>query len=61
MQTQSYDLEGLEQANEVLTRSNSALMAQLAHMIVTINGMHAQFKTLASAQKKARPKRKHYC
>ena len=39
MQTQVYDLELLTQANAVLTRSNSAVMAQLAHMTVTMNAM----------------------
>ena len=39
MQTQDYDLEGLEQSNAILTSSNSAVMAQLAHMTVTMNAM----------------------
>ena len=39
MQTQSYELEWMEQANAVLTSSNSAVMAQLAQMTVTINFM----------------------
>ena len=50
MRTQGYDLEGLAQSNAVLTSSNSALMAQLAQMTVTMNVMQAQLKTLASAQ-----------
>ena len=62
MQTQCYDLEGMAQANAVLTRSNSAVMAQLAQMTVTINSIQLQLKTLASAQtNQARTKRKHYC
>ena len=52
----------MAQANAVLTRSNSAVMAQLAHMTVTMNTMQAQLKTLASAQiNQARPKIKVYC
>ena len=39
MQTQNNELEGLAQSNAVLTSSNSAVMAQLAHMTVTINAM----------------------
>ena len=35
MQTQGYKLEGLAQANTVLTSSKSAVMAQLVHMTVT--------------------------
>ena len=37
-------------------------MAHLAHMIVTINAMHAHLKILTSVQtNKARPKRNQYC
>ena len=62
MQTQGYDLERLAQANAALNRSNSAVMAQLAQMTVTMNAMQAQLKTLASAQNnQARPKRRFYC
>ena len=39
MQMQSYDLEGLAQANAVLTSSNSVVMAQLAQMNVTMKTM----------------------
>ena len=39
MQTQGYKLEGMSQANAVLTRSNSTVMAQLAQMTVTMNAM----------------------
>ena len=54
-------MEGLAQANAVLTRSNSAVMAQLEYMTVTMNDMHAQLKTLASAQNhQARSKIKFY-
>ena len=60
--TAYFELEGLAQANAVLTNSNSAVMAQLAQMTVTMNAMQAQVKTLASAQNhQARPKRKFYC
>ena len=48
MQTQRYDLEGLAQANAVPTSSNSALMAQLVQMTLTINAMHAQLKKITS-------------
>ena len=41
MQTQSYELELLEQANTILTRSNTAAMAQLAQMTVTMNKIQA--------------------
>ena len=41
MRTQGYNLEGLAQANAVLTSSNSAVMAQLAQMTVTMNAMQA--------------------
>ena len=62
IQTQSYELEVLAQANAVLTSLNSEVMEQLAQMNVTINAMQAQLKTLSSAQtNQARPKRKHYC
>ena len=62
MQAQGYKLEGMAQSNAVLTRSNSASMAQLAQMTVTMNAMHAQPKTLASADtNKLMPKRKFYC
>ena len=39
MQTQSYNLYVLAQSNAVLTRSKSAVMAQLAHMNVTMNAI----------------------
>ena len=62
MQTQGYNLEGLAQANAILTSSNYTIMAQLAQMIVTMKAMHAQLKTLASAKtNQASPKRKFYC
>ena len=61
MQTQIYDLEGLAQANAVLTISNSAVMAQLSQITVTMNAMQAQLKTLSYSQtNQARPKSKHY-
>ena len=62
MRTQGYKLEGLEQANEVLTSLNSKVMAQLAQMTVTMNAMQAQLKTIASAQtNQVKPKRELYC
>ena len=61
MQTQGYDLEGLAQANAVLTRSNYMIIAQLVQMIVTMNVMQAQLKTIASVQTdEARPKKTFY-
>ena len=62
MKTQIYELEGLAQANAVRTSSNSAVMAQLAHMTMAMNAMQAQLKTLASAQTNhTSSKIKHYC
>ena len=61
MWTQTYELEGLAQANAVLTISNSAVMAQLSQTTVTMNDMQAQLKTLTSAQSnQARPKINFY-
>ena len=52
-------MEGLEQGSAVLTRSNSAVMAQLAQMNVNIKAMPGPLKALASVQTdKARPKKK---
>ena len=62
MQTQGYELEGLAQANAVLTSSKYAVMAQFTHMTVTMNAMQSQKQILASAQtNQARPKIKFYC
>ena len=62
MQTQSYEPEGLVQSNAVLTIYKSAVMAQLAHMTVTVDAMQVQLNTLSSAQtNETRPKRNHYC
>ena len=47
MQTQSYELVILAQANAVITSSNSEVMAQLTQMIVTMNVMQKQLKTLS--------------
>ena len=49
IQTKNYKLEGLAQSNEVLTSSNTAVMAQLAHMTGTIDVMQTQLKMLAYA------------
>ena len=60
MQMQSHDLEVLSQANAVLTRSNTVVTAQLAHMTVIMNAMQSQLKTLAAApNNQTRPKRKY--
>ena len=62
MQIQIHKLEGLAQANEFLTRSKTAVMAQLAHINVTMNAMQAQLKTLATVPtNQTRSKRKYYC
>ena len=54
-------MEGLAQANVVFNSSNSAVMAQLVQMNVTMNAMQEQLKTLVSAQtNQARSKRKFY-
>ena len=59
---QSHELEGLAQSNAVLTISNTKVMAQLAQMIVTMNAMQAQLKTLATAPtNQARSRKKYYC
>ena len=58
IQTQIYELEVLAQANAVLTSSNAAIMAQLAHMTVTVNYMQAQLKTPTASP--TRSKRKYY-
>ena len=61
IQTHGYNLEGMAQVNAVLTSLNSAVMAQFAHMTVTMNAMQAQLKTLSSAKtNQARPKREFY-
>ena len=44
VQAQSYEMEGLAQANAVLTISKSAITAQLSQMTVTMNSMKAQLK-----------------
>ena len=62
MQTQRYDPEGMAQANEFLTRYNSAVMEKMSHMTVIMNAMQAQLKTLASDQtNQISSKRKYYC
>ena len=59
MKMQSYEREGLAQANAVLTISNSAEMAQLAQMTVAMNSMQVQLNTLASDKtNQTSPKRK---
>ena len=59
---QSYELEGLTQANEFLNRSNSAVMAQLVQMTVTTKVLPEKLNTLTSAPtNQTRPNRKYYC
>ena len=58
----SYNLEGLEQSNTVLTSLNSAVMEQLAQMNVTMKAMQAQLNTLSSATiNTTKTKSKFYC
>ena len=60
IQTQSYELEGLAQANALLTISKSVVMAQLTQINVTLNAIQAQLKTLESAQtNQTSPRRKN--
>ena len=60
IQTQSYELEVLAQANALLTISKSVVMAQLTQINVTLNAIHAQLKTLESAQtNQTSPRRKN--
>ena len=62
MQTQSYDLEGLAQANVVLTRSNSEVMAQFSHMNVTMNYMQAQINFFSlTTTNQTTNQREYYC
>ena len=42
-------MEGLTQANGVFTISNTAVMAQLEQMTVTMNAMQTQLNTLMAA------------
>ena len=49
MKTQSSNLWVLAQANKVLTRSNSEVMAQLAQMTMNMNTMQAKLNNLSSA------------
>ena len=59
---QSYDLEVLEQANGVLTSSNSKVMAQLSHINLTMNTMQVQLKILSSEKTNPnKTKRTYYC
>ena len=59
---QRCELEGLGQANEVLTSSNSSLMQQLLHMTVIMNNIQAQLKILQSATTNTtRTMRNFYC
>ena len=61
MQIQTYKLEGLAQANEVITSSNSESMAQLSQVTVTMNAMQAQMKTLtATSTNPTRTRSKFY-
>ena len=62
MQTQSYELEGLAQANAFLTSSNSWFMKTFAHTNVTMNAMQAHLKTLSlTITNPTRTKIKFYC
>ena len=48
IQNQGYDMEGLAKANAFLTSYNSSVMEQSAQIIVTINEIQAQLKTLSA-------------
>ena len=62
MQMQSHELKGLAQANAVLTISNTAVMAQLSYMNVTMNAIQEHLKTLTlEPTNQMRSKRKYYC
>ena len=62
MRTHNYELKGPAQANGVLTRYKSAVMAQLAQINVTMNSMHAQLNKLSSAPtNQTRYNRNYYC
>ena len=62
MQNQSYDKEGLAQANAILTRSKSVVIEKLAQMIVTMNAMQAQLNILSSDPiNQTRTKINYYC
>ena len=55
-------MDGLSQANAVLTRSNTEAIAQLANITVTMNTIRAQLKTLILAPaNQTRSKRNCYC
>ena len=55
-------MERLAQANEVLTSYNTAVMAQLAQMTMTMNDMQEHLKMLASAPtNQTSSNRKYYC
>ena len=58
MQNQRYDMEGLAQANSVLTKSDYSVMTKLSQMTATTNVMQAQLKTLSAATTTI-PKRKY--
>ena len=51
MQTQSYELKGLAQANTVITSYNLLVMAQLVQMTIKMNTLQAQLKTLSAMSK----------
>ena len=62
IKTQSYELEVIEKSNEILTRPNTAAMAQLAHMTMTMNDMQAQLRTLVSTPtNQTRSKINYFC
>ena len=62
IQTQICNLEGLAQANAILTSSKSAVMVKLAQTTVTVNAMQVQLKTLSlTTTNPTRTHRKFYC
>ena len=51
MQNQSYNAEGLAQANLVINSTKSSVITQLVKMTATVNMMQVQLKNLSEASK----------
>ena len=55
-------MEGISQANAVLTSYNSAVMSKLAQLMLTMNAMQEKMKTLAATSTNLiKTKREFYC
>ena len=62
MQNQIFEMEGLAQANSLLTSSKYSMMAELVQMTATMNTMHVQLNTFSATSTSLKiPKRKFYC